>query len=105
MSEAEYYCPVTDRWAQLRLPAVDLCHFSLSTSQFQLYVTGGGSLRRRSKEEGIWVCHPSRGTWVKVGCLPRTLADHACCFVHLPPGIASPGEAEREGALDVGGGK
>uniref|UniRef100_A0A8C7E5V6 BTB domain-containing protein n=1 Tax=Naja naja TaxID=35670 RepID=A0A8C7E5V6_NAJNA len=75
----------------------------LTHSQLQLYVTGGGSLRRRSKEDGVWVCHPSRGTWVKVGCLPRTLADHACCSVHLPPGIASLGEAESEGSSDGGG--
>lgn len=103
MTEAEYYCPVTDQWARLCLSAVDLCHFSLTASQLQLYVTGGGSLRRRSKEDGVWVCHPSRGTWVKVGCLPRTLADHACCFVHLPPGTASPGGAEREEPSDGGG--
>ncbi|KAL7980811.1 hypothetical protein Chor_001965 [Crotalus horridus] len=103
VSEAEYYCPVTDRWARLRLPAVDLCHFSLTTSQLQLYVTGGGSLRRRSKEDSVWACHPSRGTWVKLGCLPRALADHACCFVHLPPWMAGPGGAKREEPSDGGG--
>ncbi|XP_058015180.1 kelch-like protein 9 [Ahaetulla prasina] len=102
VSEAEYYCPITDQWARLHLSAIDLCHFSLATSQLQLYVTGGGSLRRRSKEDGIWVCHPSRGTWVKVGCLPQTLADHTCCFIHLPPRIASPGGAEREELPDGG---
>ncbi|XP_026541630.1 kelch-like protein 9 [Notechis scutatus] len=104
VSEVEYYCPVTNQWTQLYLPAIDLCHFSLTHSQLQLYAMGGGSLRRRSKEDGVWVCHPSRGTWVKLGCLPRTLADHACCFVHLPPGIASPGETERE-ETSAGGGK
>ncbi|XP_063172412.1 kelch-like protein 9 [Candoia aspera] len=100
VSEVEYYCPVTDRWArlQLHLSAIDLCHFSLTASQIQLYVTGGGSLRQRSKEVGIWVCHPGRRTWEKVGCLPRALADHACCFVHLPARMASPRE-QREGSV------
>ncbi|KAM6431313.1 kelch-like protein 9 [Liasis olivaceus] len=100
VSEAEYYCPATDRWARLRLSAVDLCHFSLTAIRLQLYVTGGGTLRRRSKEDGVWVCHPSRRTWEKVGCLPRALADHACCFVHVPHWIASPREPQREGPSD-----
>ncbi|XP_025021731.1 kelch-like protein 9 [Python bivittatus] len=100
VSEAEYYCPATDRWARLHLSAIDLCHFSLTTTQLQLYVTGGGTLRRRSKEDGVWVCHPSRRTWEKVGCLPRALADHACCFVHVPRWIASPREPQREGPSD-----
>lgn len=61
-----------------------------------MYLTGGGSLRRRTKEDGVFVCDPGRGAWEKVGSLPAALADHASCFVPLPGWIAGEGQPEEE---------
>ncbi|KAF7241081.1 Kelch-like protein 13 [Varanus komodoensis] len=85
VSETECYCPASDQWTLLSLSAFDLCQFGLAEHQLRLYITGGGSLRRKSKEEGVLVCKPSEKTWENAGSLPAALLDHGCCFVRLPP--------------------
>ncbi|XP_063001002.1 kelch-like protein 9 [Elgaria multicarinata webbii] len=97
VNEAEYYCPVTDQWTLLSLSAFDLCQFGLAEHQLQLYITGGGSLRRRSKEDGVFVCKPGGKAWEKAGSLPTALADHACCFVRLPRRITGGRRQDGEG--------
>ncbi|XP_042336316.1 kelch-like protein 9 [Sceloporus undulatus] len=89
VSKMESYCPVSDQWTLLDLSAFDLCQFGLAMHQQQLYITGGGSLRQRTKEEGVFVCSPGRKVWAKAGSLPMALADHASCFVRLPCQITS----------------
>nr|XP_056716331.1 kelch-like protein 13 [Euleptes europaea] len=83
VNETESYCPVTDQWTLLNLSPFDRCQFGLAAHQSQLYITGGGSLRHRNKDDGVFVCNPSRRAWEKAGSLPQALVDHACCFVRL----------------------
>ncbi|XP_077161793.1 kelch-like protein 13 [Paroedura picta] len=83
INEAESYCPVTDQWTLLNLSPFDRCQFGLAVNQSQLYITGGGSLRHRNKDDGVFVCSPSRKVWEKACSLPQALVDHACCFVRL----------------------
>ncbi|XP_008122265.2 kelch-like protein 9 [Anolis carolinensis] len=84
VTKTESYCPVSDQWTLLDLPALDLCQFGLAAHQQQLYITGGGSLCHRSKEEGVYICDTNQKAFGKVGSLPVALADHGSCFVHLP---------------------
>ncbi|KAL8174207.1 UNVERIFIED_CONTAM: hypothetical protein K2H54_040329 [Gekko kuhli] len=84
VNEAESYCPLTDQWTLLNLSPFDHCQFGLAVHQSQLYITGGGSLRNRNKDDGVFVCSPGRKVWEKAGSLPQALVDHACCFVRLP---------------------
>lgn len=84
VTETESYCPATDQWTLLSPPPFHLCQFGLAVDQARLYVTGGGSLRHRKKEGGIFVCDSSVEGWEKAGSLPTVLVDHASCFVPLP---------------------
>lgn len=84
VTETESYCPATDQWTLLSPPPFHLCQFGLAVDQARLYVTGGGSLRHRKKEDGIFVCDSSVEGWEKAGSLPQVLVDHASCFVPLP---------------------
>ncbi|XP_054854260.1 kelch-like protein 13 [Eublepharis macularius] len=83
VNEMESYCPVTDQWTLLNLSPFDRCQFGLVAHQSQLYITGGGSLQHRNKDDGIFVCNPGRKVWEKAGSLPQALVDHACCFVRF----------------------
>lgn len=84
MTETECYCPATDQWTLLRPLPSDLCQFGLAAHQARLYLTGGGSLRRRRKEDGVLTCDPDGKGWEEAGPLPKALVDHACCVVRLP---------------------
>ncbi|KAJ7308110.1 hypothetical protein JRQ81_008618 [Phrynocephalus forsythii] len=96
VNQTEFYCPATDQWTRLHLSAFDLCQFGLAVRGQQMYITGGGSLRRRMKEDGVFICSPGEKAWEKAGSLPVALADHASCFVRLPGWITGEGQQEGE---------
>ncbi|KAJ6651950.1 hypothetical protein lerEdw1_015892 [Lerista edwardsae] len=81
VTETERYCPASDQWTLLSPLPLGLCQFGLATHQARLHLTGGGSLRRRRKEDGVWTCDPSGTGWERAGALPTVLVDHACCVV------------------------
>ncbi|KAH0615621.1 hypothetical protein JD844_005079 [Phrynosoma platyrhinos] len=89
VSKMESYCPVSDQWTLLDLSAFDFCQFGLAMHQQQLYITGGGSLHQRTKEDSVFICSPGKKVWAKAGSLPMALADHASCFICLPCQITS----------------
>ncbi|XP_053551361.1 kelch-like protein 9 [Bombina bombina] len=84
VNETEYYCPATDQWSTLTLSPFDCCQFSIISHQSMLYIIGGGSLRRMSKEDGVFLYNPEAKTWRKAGSLPQPLVDHASCTIKLP---------------------
>lgn len=100
MNETECYSPVADQWTLLTLSPFDLCQFGLAVHQGQLYIVGGGSLHRRTKEDGIFICNPIERVWEKSGSLPKALVDHACCFVQLAHWAAR-AEQQREARAPV----
>ncbi|XP_075435179.1 kelch-like protein 9 [Ascaphus truei] len=83
VNETEYYCPATDQWSTLKLSPFDCCQFSIVAHQSKLYITGGGSLRRMNKEDGVFIHDPDAKTWKKAGSLPQPLVDHASCTIKL----------------------
>lgn len=83
VNETECYCPGTDQWTTLTLSRFDCCQFSITVHQSRLYITGGGSLRHMSKEDGIFVYEPEGRIWKKAGSLPNPLVDHASCMITL----------------------
>lgn len=98
VNQSESYCPAADQWTLLHLSAFDLCQFGLAVHGLRMYITGGGSLRRRTKEDGVFVCDPGQKAWEKVGSLPVAVADHASCFVRLPRWITGEEQQGREEA-------
>ncbi|OCT66958.1 kelch-like protein 9 [Xenopus laevis] len=84
VNETEVYCPAADQWSTLQLSPFDCCQFSLTAHHSKLYITGGGSLRRMNKEDGVFIYDPEAKTWKKAGSLPRPLVDHASCVIKLP---------------------
>ncbi|XP_020649052.3 kelch-like protein 9 [Pogona vitticeps] len=98
VNQTEFYCPATDQWALLHLSAFDLCQFGLAVHRLQMYITGGGALQRRTKEDGVFICDPGEKVWEKAGSLPVALADHASCFTRLPCWITGEQQEEREEA-------
>ncbi|KAG8545998.1 hypothetical protein GDO81_019935 [Engystomops pustulosus] len=96
VNETEYYCPASDQWSALTLSAFDCCQFSMATLQSKLYITGGGSLRRMNKEDGVFIYDPKSKAWKKTGSLPRALVDHASCAIRLPFGMIEKQEKEEE---------
>ncbi|KAG9469188.1 hypothetical protein GDO78_021087 [Eleutherodactylus coqui] len=97
VNETEYYCPATDQWSALTLSPFDCCQFSITTHNSKLFITGGGSLRRMNKEDGVFVYDPETKAWKKTGSLPRPLVDHASCTIILPHGMIEKLEKEGEG--------
>lgn len=87
MNETEFYCPAADQWSVLKLSPFDCCQFSIVTHQSKLYITGGGSLRRMNKEDGVFVYDPEAKTWKKTGSLPKPLVDHSSCAIKLQHGM------------------
>ncbi|XP_038230200.1 kelch-like protein 13 isoform X1 [Dermochelys coriacea] len=83
VNETEHYCPMTDQWTTLTLSPFDCCQFSIAELHSGLYITGGGSLRRMSKEDGVFIYDPDRRIWKKAGSLPNALVDHASCMIKL----------------------
>ncbi|XP_073412143.1 kelch-like protein 9 [Dendrobates tinctorius] len=100
VNETEYYCPAADQWSALKLSPFDCCQFSITTHNSKLFITGGGSLRRMNKEDGVFVYDPEYKAWKKTGSLPRALVDHASCAIRLPTGMIEK-EAKQEESLTV----
>ncbi|XP_053229753.1 kelch-like protein 9 [Podarcis raffonei] len=96
VNETEYYCPVSDQWTLLSLSPFDLCQFGLAVHGQQLYITGGGSVRQKRKEDGVYICNPGGKVWEKAGSLPKPLVDHASFFVQLPRHLVT-GEQQQNG--------
>lgn len=96
VNETEYYCPATDQWSALKLSPFDCCQFSITTHHAKLFITGGGSLRRMNKEDGVFVYDPESKAWKKTGSLPRPLVDHASCAIKLPHGMIEKREKKEE---------
>ncbi|XP_040261814.1 kelch-like protein 9 [Bufo bufo] len=96
VNETEYYCPASDQWSALKLSPFDCCQFSITTHNSKLFITGGGSLRRMNKEDGVFVYDPKAKAWKKAGSLPRPLVDHASCAIKLPHGMIENREKEEE---------
>ncbi|KAM4663152.1 kelch-like protein 31 [Discoglossus pictus] len=84
VNETECYCPATDQWSLLHLSPFDCCQFSIISHDSMLYITGGGSLRRMNKEDGVFIYNPESKAWRKAGSLPQPLVDHASCAIKLP---------------------
>ncbi|KAG8447443.1 hypothetical protein GDO86_014795 [Hymenochirus boettgeri] len=84
VNETEVYCPSTDHWTTLTLSPFDCCQFGISGYGSKLYITGGGSLRRMNKEDGVFIYNPEAKMWEKAGSLPRPLVDHASCVIRIP---------------------
>ncbi|XP_019366003.1 PREDICTED: kelch-like protein 13 [Gavialis gangeticus] len=103
VNETECYCPGTDQWTTLTLSRFDCCQFSITVHQSRLYITGGGSLRHMSKEDGIFVYDPEGRIWKKAGSLPNPLVDHASCMITLShETIANQQERGEECSLSSG---
>lgn len=96
VNETEFYCPTADQWSSLKLSPFDCCQFSIVTHGSKLYITGGGSLRRMNKEDGVFVYDPETKAWKKSGSLPRPLVDHASCAIRLPQGITEKQQVKEE---------
>ncbi|XP_077333419.1 kelch-like protein 9 [Lithobates pipiens] len=96
VNETEFYCPTADQWSSLKLSPFDCCQFSIVTHQSKLYITGGGSLRRMNKEDGVFIYDPETKAWKKTGSLPRPLVDHASCAIRLPQGIIEKQQVKEE---------
>ncbi|KAM4019528.1 kelch-like protein 9 [Anomaloglossus baeobatrachus] len=96
VNETEYYCPAVDQWSALKLSPFDCCQFSITTHNSKLFITGGGSLRRMNKEDGVFVYDPESKAWKKTGSLPRPLVDHASCTIRLPNGLIEKEEKGEE---------
>uniref|UniRef100_A0A674IJA7 BTB domain-containing protein n=1 Tax=Terrapene triunguis TaxID=2587831 RepID=A0A674IJA7_9SAUR len=79
----KHYCPMTDQWTTLTLSPFGCCQFSIAVLHSRLYITGGGSLRRMSKEDGVFIYDPDGRIWKKAGSLPHALVDHASCMIKL----------------------
>ncbi|XP_075690241.1 kelch-like protein 9 [Rhinoderma darwinii] len=94
VNETEYYCPATDQWSALKLSPFDCCQFSINTRHSKLFITGGGSLRRMNKEDGVFIYDPESKAWKKTGSLPQPLVDHASCTIKLPHGMIEEQEKE-----------
>ncbi|KAM8934332.1 kelch-like protein 9 [Pelodytes ibericus] len=84
VNKTEYYSPAVDQWSTLMFSPFDCCQFSILSHQSALYITGGGSLRRMNKEDGVFIYDPKAKTWKKAGSLPLPLVDHASCAIKLP---------------------
>ncbi|KAE8582208.1 hypothetical protein XENTR_v10019996 [Xenopus tropicalis] len=84
VNETEVYWPAADQWSTLPLSPIHCCQFSITAHDSKLYITGGGSLRRMNKEEGVFIYDPEAKTWKKAGSLPCPLVDHASCAMKLP---------------------
>nr|XP_034969519.1 kelch-like protein 36 [Zootoca vivipara] len=104
VNEMEYYCPVSDQWTLLSLSPFDLCQFGLAVHEQQLYITGGGSVRQKRKEDGVYICNPGGKAWEKAGSLPKALVDHASFFVQLPRHLVA-GERQQNGEGPSAAGK
>ncbi|KAM5146312.1 kelch-like protein 9 [Mantella aurantiaca] len=96
VNETEFYCPAADQWSALKLSPFDCCQFSITTHQSKLYITGGGSLRRMNKEDGIFVYDAEAKAWKKAGSLPSPLVDHASCAIKLPHGMREKQQMKEE---------
>ncbi|KAM3911734.1 kelch-like protein 9 [Leptodactylus fuscus] len=96
VNETEVYCPATDQWSALKLSPFDCCQFSVSTLKSKLFITGGGSLRRMNKEDGVFMYDPESKAWKKMGSLPRPLVDHASCTIRLSHGMMEEKQKEDE---------
>uniref|UniRef100_A0A8C0H567 BTB domain-containing protein n=1 Tax=Chelonoidis abingdonii TaxID=106734 RepID=A0A8C0H567_CHEAB len=83
VNETEHYCPMTDQWTTLTPFPFGCCQFSVTVLHSRLYITGGGSLRCMSKEDGVFIYDPDGRIWKKAGSLPQALVDHASCMIKL----------------------
>ncbi|KAJ8413838.1 hypothetical protein AAFF_G00064360 [Aldrovandia affinis] len=103
VDEMEFYRPAVDQWTTVRVSPLGCSQFGLTASGPRLYVTGGGSLRSRTKNRGVFAYASRDRKWERAGMLPLPLVDHCACTLSIsgqtlrrvksdpPCAIASPG--------------
>ncbi|KAI1900537.1 hypothetical protein AGOR_G00050950 [Albula goreensis] len=83
VNEMEFYCPAVDQWTTVRVSPLGCSQFSLTASGPQLYITGGASLRSRSKIRDVLTYASRDRKWERKGMLPLALVDHCACTLSI----------------------
>ncbi|KAG9354482.1 hypothetical protein JZ751_001192 [Albula glossodonta] len=83
VNEMEFYCPAVDQWTTVRVSPLGCSQFSLTASGLQLYITGGASLRSRSKIRDVFTYASRDRKWERKGMLPLALVGHCACTLSI----------------------
>ncbi|NWY50032.1 KLH13 protein, partial [Chionis minor] len=94
VNETECYCPVSNQWTTLMLSPFNCCQFSIAAHNTTLYLTGGGSLQHRQKDDSVFLYDTEGQVLKKASPLPKALVDHASCMIKLSP-VNAAGETGR----------